>query len=121
MTHWGARIRQMGTFPVNLENVRVFAAEVGYRLFTEKACSRNFLSSIQPPGRLRSKRNNPLSEIVSASRRAPELETRAWFHDLRELVEAVAKLQPDVVAADVSMPLANGIEAMRQFEKRPHL
>jgi hypothetical protein len=49
MTHWGARTRQMGTFPVNLENIRVFAGGFGNRLFTQKAGSRNFPSSIQPP------------------------------------------------------------------------
>ncbi len=63
MTHWGVRTRQMGTFPVNLENIRVFAGGFGNRLFTQKAGSRNFPSSIQPPGCLRSKRNNPFGEI----------------------------------------------------------
>ena len=67
MTHWGARTRQMGTFPVNLENIRVFAGGFGNRLFTQKAGSRNFPSSIQPPGSLRSKRNNPFAKEVSPS------------------------------------------------------
>ena len=53
MTHWGARTRQIGTFPVNRENIRVFAGGFGNRLFTQKAGSRNFPSSIQPPGSLR--------------------------------------------------------------------
>ncbi len=42
MTHWGARTRQIGTFPVNRENIRVFAGGFGNRLFTQKAGSRNF-------------------------------------------------------------------------------
>ena len=29
MTHWGARTRQIGTFPVNRENIRVFAGGFG--------------------------------------------------------------------------------------------
>ncbi len=37
MTDWGARTRQMGTFPVDLENIRVFAGGFGNRLFTLKS------------------------------------------------------------------------------------
>ena len=29
MIHWGARTRQMGTFPVNRENIRVFTGGFG--------------------------------------------------------------------------------------------
>jgi hypothetical protein len=29
MTHWGARTRQIGTFPVDRENIRVFAGGFG--------------------------------------------------------------------------------------------
>jgi DNA-binding NarL/FixJ family response regulator len=36
----------------------------------------------------------------------------------RELVEAALRLQPDVVIADISMPLLNGIEAARQLQDR---
>lgn len=36
----------------------------------------------------------------------------------RELLEAAARLMPDVVVADVSMPLLNGIEAVRQLKKK---
>lgn len=35
----------------------------------------------------------------------------------RELVAAAEKLQPDVIIADISMPLLNGIEAARQIKK----
>ncbi len=38
--------------------------------------------------------------------------------DGRELVAAAQKLQPDVIVADISMPLLNGIEAVRQIKKR---
>lgn len=49
MTDLGARTRQIGTFPVDLENIRVFAGGFGNRLFTEKAGSRNSPSSIPLP------------------------------------------------------------------------
>jgi DNA-binding NarL/FixJ family response regulator len=35
----------------------------------------------------------------------------------RELVEAALRLRPDVVIADISMPLLNGIEAARQLQE----
>lgn len=38
--------------------------------------------------------------------------------DGRALLDAVDKLMPDVVVADVSMPLLNGIEAVRQLKKK---
>ncbi|WP_310598758.1 response regulator transcription factor [Desulfobulbus sp.] len=37
--------------------------------------------------------------------------------DGRALLEAANRLMPDVVVADVSMPLLNGIEAVRQLKK----
>jgi DNA-binding NarL/FixJ family response regulator len=37
--------------------------------------------------------------------------------DGRELVAAAGKLRPDVVVADISMPLLNGIEAVIQIKK----
>ncbi len=40
MTDLGARTRQIGTFLVNRENIRVFAGGFGNRLFTQKAGSR---------------------------------------------------------------------------------
>ncbi len=38
--------------------------------------------------------------------------------DGRAMLEAAEKLKPDVVVADVSMPLLNGIEALRQLKKK---
>jgi len=37
--------------------------------------------------------------------------------DGRELVSAAEKLQPDVMVVDISMPMLNGIEAVRQIKK----
>jgi DNA-binding NarL/FixJ family response regulator len=37
--------------------------------------------------------------------------------DGRALMDATKKLHPDVVVADISMPLLNGIEAVRQIKK----
>ena len=37
--------------------------------------------------------------------------------DGRELVQAVIKLRPDVIVADISMPNLNGLEAIRQLKK----
>ncbi len=49
MTDLGARTRQIGTFPVDREKIRVFAGGFGNRLFTQKTGSRNVPSSVQPP------------------------------------------------------------------------
>lgn len=38
-------------------------------------------------------------------------------HDGRELVELTAQLRPDVVVADISMPLLNGLDAVRSLKK----
>ena len=48
MTDLGVRSRQIVTFPVDRGNIRVFAGGFGNRIFTQKAGSRNFPSSIQP-------------------------------------------------------------------------
>lgn len=41
-------------------------------------------------------------------------------HDGRELLEMAAKLRPDVIVTDISMPLLNGIDAVRQIRaERP--
>jgi DNA-binding NarL/FixJ family response regulator len=47
----------------------------------------------------------------------PEFEIAGEVADGRALVAAVEKLQPDVIIADISMPLLNGIEAARQIRK----
>jgi DNA-binding NarL/FixJ family response regulator len=42
-------------------------------------------------------------------------------HDGRALVDAAETLRPDVVVADISMPLLNGLDAIRQIrERRPN-
>jgi DNA-binding NarL/FixJ family response regulator len=48
----------------------------------------------------------------------PEFEVVGAARDGRELVEAAARLKPDVIIADISMPLLNGIEAVRQIRKQ---
>jgi DNA-binding NarL/FixJ family response regulator len=39
-------------------------------------------------------------------------------HDGRALLEAVEKLSPDVIVTDISMPLLNGLDAVRQIRER---
>src|SRR4051794_3326344 len=36
-------------------------------------------------------------------------------HDGRALLEAAARLRPDVIVTDISMPLLNGLDAIRQI------
>jgi DNA-binding NarL/FixJ family response regulator len=45
----------------------------------------------------------------------PEFEIAGTVTNGRDLVEQARALQPDVVVADISMPLLNGIEAVRQM------
>ncbi len=45
----------------------------------------------------------------------PEFNIVGALRDGRALVEAAARLQPDLIVADVSMPLLSGIEAARQI------
>jgi len=47
----------------------------------------------------------------------PEFEVVGAVTDGRALVQAAEKLRPDIVVADVSMPLLNGVEAARQIRK----
>jgi DNA-binding NarL/FixJ family response regulator len=43
-------------------------------------------------------------------------------HDGRALVEAAETLRPDVIVTDLSMPLLNGLDAIRQIrERRPNI
>ncbi len=48
----------------------------------------------------------------------PDYHLVGIVEDGRALLEAVDRLRPDVVVADVSMPLLNGIDAVRQLKKR---
>jgi DNA-binding NarL/FixJ family response regulator len=47
----------------------------------------------------------------------PEFELVGIVEDGRALLIAAEKLKPDVIIADISMPLLNGIEAIRQLRK----
>jgi DNA-binding NarL/FixJ family response regulator len=47
----------------------------------------------------------------------PEFELVGTVGDGRALVSAVQDLHPDVIVVDISMPLLNGIEAVRQIKK----
>lgn len=46
----------------------------------------------------------------------PRFEVVGTVHDGRSLVEAAAKLRPDVVVVDVAMPELNGLDAARQIK-----
>ena len=48
----------------------------------------------------------------------PDYELIGIVEDGRALLEAVDRLRPDAVVADISMPLLNGIDAVRQIKKR---
>jgi len=59
-------------------------------------------------------------KIVSEGLRSllePDYELVGMVEDGRALVAAAEKLSPDVIVADISMPLLNGIEAARQLKK----
>ena len=47
----------------------------------------------------------------------PDFDIVGTVEDGRELVIFVEKLQPDVIVADISMPMLNGIDAVRQIQK----
>lgn len=47
----------------------------------------------------------------------PEFELVQIVEDGRALIDAVTKLQPDVIIVDISMPLLNGIEAVEQIRR----
>ncbi len=47
----------------------------------------------------------------------PEFEIVGAVGDGRALLEAAERLKPDLILADISMPLLNGIEAIRQVKK----
>jgi DNA-binding NarL/FixJ family response regulator len=47
----------------------------------------------------------------------PEFELVGIVEDGRSLLAAAEKLRPDVIVADISMPLLNGIDSVRQIKK----
>jgi DNA-binding NarL/FixJ family response regulator len=47
----------------------------------------------------------------------PEFELVGTAGDGRTLLRLAEKLQPDVIVVDISMPLLNGIEAVRQIKE----
>src|SRR3989338_10033255 len=47
----------------------------------------------------------------------PHCEIVGTAENCRALVAAAKELRPDVIVADISMPLLNGIEAARQLQK----
>ena len=47
----------------------------------------------------------------------PEFDLVGTVEDGRALVKEAERLHPDVIVADISMPLLNGIEAVRQIKK----
>jgi len=47
----------------------------------------------------------------------PEFELVGIVEDGRALLSAAEKLRPDVIVADISMPLLNGIDAVRKIKK----
>jgi DNA-binding NarL/FixJ family response regulator len=49
---------------------------------------------------------------------APEFELVGVAHNGHEMVETCAATRPDIVVADVSMPLLNGIDALRKMRRQ---
>jgi len=47
----------------------------------------------------------------------PEFELADTVEDGRALMDAAKEIHPDVIVADISMPLLNGIDAVRQIKK----
>ncbi len=50
----------------------------------------------------------------------PHFEVVGLIGNGRELIDAVERLRPDVIVADISMPSLNGIEAARRIRKMAH-
>jgi len=58
--------------------------------------------------------------VVEGLRRVldqPDLEIAAVVADGRALVRAAEEIQPDIIIADITMPLLNGIDAVRQIRE----
>jgi DNA-binding NarL/FixJ family response regulator len=47
----------------------------------------------------------------------PDFDIAGTVEDGRQLVTAVEKLRPDAIIVDISMPMLNGIDAVRQIKK----
>ncbi len=47
----------------------------------------------------------------------PEFEVVAAVQDGRALIDSALQLQPDIIVADISMPLLDGIEAVRRIRE----
>jgi DNA-binding NarL/FixJ family response regulator len=50
----------------------------------------------------------------------PQFEIVGVAENGRDLCSAAARLRPDVIVTDISMPLLNGVEAARRLKKMPH-
>ena len=48
----------------------------------------------------------------------PEFEVLATVRDGQALVEAAEQMKPDVIVADIAMPLMNGLDACEQIKKK---
>ena len=57
--------------------------------------------------------------VVEGLRRVlePDFDIAGIVEDGRELVAAAERLRPDVIIADISMPMLNGVEAVHQIKK----
>ena len=58
--------------------------------------------------------------VVEGLRRVldqPDLEIAGVVNDGRSLLRAAKEIQPDIIIADITMPLLNGIDAVRQIRK----
>jgi DNA-binding NarL/FixJ family response regulator len=58
--------------------------------------------------------------VVEGLRRVldqPDLEIAGVVNDGRSLLRAAQEIQPDIIIADITMPLLNGIDAARQLRK----
>ena len=85
-------------------------------------------NEIEPPQGMRDRSTKKTTRVLLAEDHAIVIEglrrvLQSGFEivgevaDGRALVAAVEKLRPDVIIADISMPLLNGIEAARQIRK----
>jgi len=50
----------------------------------------------------------------------PHFDVAGTVENGRDLLAAAERLRPDVIVADISMPLLNGIEAAKRLQQMPH-